>query len=43
MNDALIPQKDCTINIVEIENSTPNDFNYYDIALKMADGIEIRY
>jgi hypothetical protein len=40
---APIPQKDFTINIVEIENSTPNDFIYYGIALKMADGIEIRY
>jgi hypothetical protein len=37
-----ILQKDCTINIVEIENGTPNDFNYYGIAIKMADEIEIR-
>ncbi len=35
MNDALIPQKDCTVNIVEIENGTANDFNYYGIELKM--------
>jgi hypothetical protein len=36
-----IPQKDCAINIVEIENGTPNDFNYYNIELKMVDAIEI--
>ena len=36
-----IPQKDCMLNIVEVENGTPNDFNYHNITLKMADGIEI--
>ena len=36
-----IPQKDCMLNIVEVENGTPNDFNYHNIVLKMADGIEI--
>ena len=36
-----IPQKDCVLNIIEVENGTPNDFNYYNIELKMADAIEI--
>jgi hypothetical protein len=36
-----IPQDDCLLNIIEVENGTPNDFNYYNIELKMADGIEI--
>ena len=34
-------QKDCTLNIIEIENGTKNDFNYYDIELKMVDGVEV--
>jgi hypothetical protein len=29
------------LNIVEEEKGTPNDFNYYNIDLKMVDGIEI--
>ena len=33
-------QKDCTLNIIEIENGNKNDFNYYDIELKMVDGVE---
>jgi hypothetical protein len=36
-----IPQKDCTINIVEAEYGTKNDFNYYNIRLKMLESIEI--
>lgn len=36
-----IPQKDCTLNIIEIENGTKNDFNYYDVLLKMVDGVEV--
>lgn len=36
-----IPQKDCTINIIEVENGTPNDFNYYGIKLRMEEGIVI--
>lgn len=36
-----ISQKDCTINIIEKENGTKNDFNYYDVSLKMADGLEV--
>jgi hypothetical protein len=30
-----IPQNDCVINIIEEEKPSPNDFNYYGIALKM--------
>lgn len=36
-----IPQKDCVINIIEEEKPTPNDFNYYGIALKMDEGTQI--
>jgi hypothetical protein len=36
-----IPQKDCSLNIIEKENGTKNDFNYYDVSLKMADGLEV--
>ena len=36
-----IPKKDCVLNIVEEEKGTPNDFNYYNIDLKMVDGVEI--
>lgn len=36
-----IPQKDCTLNIIEKENGTKNDFNYYNVSLKMADGVEV--
>jgi hypothetical protein len=35
-----IPPTNCTINIIEIENGSKNDFNYYDIELKMEDGLE---
>ena len=35
-----IPQTDCMINIIEIENGSKNDFNYYDIELKMENGVE---
>ena len=35
-----IPQNDCVLNIIEVENGTPNDINYYNIEIKMADGIE---
>ena len=37
-----IPQKDCKLNIIEVENGTQNDFNYYNVELKMADATEIR-
>ena len=36
-----IPQTDCMINIIEIENGSKNDFNYYDIELKMENGVEV--
>jgi hypothetical protein len=36
-----IPQKDCVINIIEEEKPSPNDFNYYGIALKMDEGNQI--
>ena len=36
-----IPMQDCTINIIEVENGTPNDFNYYGIELRMEEGMEI--
>lgn len=36
-----LPQKDCVINIIEVENGTPNDFNYYNIEIKMGEAIEI--
>ena len=36
-----IPQKDCVINIIEVENGTRNDFNYYNVILKMQEGIEV--
>ena len=36
-----IPQKDCIINVIEIEDGTANDFNYYNIELKIAEAIEI--
>ena len=36
-----IPPTNCTINIIEIENGSINDFNYYDIELKMENGVEV--
>ncbi len=36
-----IPQTDCTLNIIEIENGSRNDFNYYDVELKMSEGVEV--
>jgi hypothetical protein len=36
-----IPMHDCSINIIEVENGTPNDFNYYGIKLRMEEGVEI--
>lgn len=36
-----IPQTDCTVNIIEIENGSRNDFNYYGVALKMGEGVEV--
>ena len=37
-----IKQKDALINIIEVLNGNKNDFNYYNVELKMADAIEIR-
>jgi hypothetical protein len=37
-----IKQKDTLINIIEVLNGNKNDFNYYNVELKMEDGIEIR-
>ena len=34
-------QKDTTINIIEKITGNKNDFNYYNIPLKMQDGIEV--
>ncbi len=36
-----IKQKDTLINIIEKVNGNKNDFNYYNVELKMADGIEL--
>ena len=37
-----IKQKDTVINIIEKVKGNKNDFNYYNIELKMANGIEVR-
>lgn len=34
-------QKDAVINLIEKERGTPNDFNYYDIEIKLSDAIEM--
>lgn len=34
-------QKDAVINLIEIENGTPNDFNYYNIEINLSDAIEM--
>lgn len=36
-----IKQTNCNINIIEKINGNKNDFNYYDIGLKMEDGLEV--
>jgi len=36
-----IPIKDCSINIIEEENPNDDDFNYYNIALKNIEQIEL--
>lgn len=36
-----IPMQDCTINITEVENGTPNDFNYYNLPLRMEEAMEL--
>jgi hypothetical protein len=37
-----IKQKDTLINIIEELNGSKDDFNYYNVELKMSDAIEIR-
>lgn len=37
-----IPQKDCILNIIEIIKGNKNDFNYYNVALKMENAIEVK-
>ena len=34
-------QNDAVINLIEIENGTPNDFNYYNIEINFSDAIEM--
>lgn len=36
-----IAPTNCTINIIEKINGNKNDFNYYDIELKMENGVEV--
>ena len=36
-----IKQKDMTLNIIEKVKGNKHDFNYYNIELKIADGIEV--
>ncbi|WP_396218624.1 hypothetical protein [Flavobacterium sp.] len=37
-----IPQKDCILNIIEKIKGNKNDFNYYNVPLKMENAIEIK-
>jgi hypothetical protein len=37
-----IPQKDCILNIIEKIKGNKNDFNYYNVALKMENAIEVK-
>ena len=37
-----LPQKDCTLNIIEIIKGNKNDFNYYNVPLKMENAIEVK-
>jgi hypothetical protein len=32
---------DSVINLIEAENGTPNDFNYYDVTLKISEAMEV--
>ena len=34
-------QKDSTINIIEKIKGNKNDFNYYNVVMKMGDGVEV--
>lgn len=33
-------QKDCTIDLIEKEKGTKNDFNYYNISIKISESID---
>jgi hypothetical protein len=37
-----LPQKDCILNIIEKIKGNKNDFNYYNVPLKMENAIEIK-
>lgn len=37
-----LPQKDCILNIIEKIKGNKNDFNYYNVHLKMENAIEIK-
>ena len=36
-----LPQTNLVFDMIEKRDGTPNDFNYYDIELKLADGVEV--
>ena len=36
-----IPLKTCKFNLIEKENSTGNDFNFYDVELKISEAIKL--
>jgi hypothetical protein len=36
-----IPMHDCSINIIEVDNGTLNDFNFYGVKLRMENGMEV--
>jgi len=36
-----LPQTDLIFDMIEKLNGTPNDFNYYGIAIKWKDGVEV--
>jgi hypothetical protein len=37
-----IPQKDCTLNIIEKIKENKNDFNFYKVALKIENAIKVK-
>ncbi len=36
-----LKQKDVTLNIIEVINGDANDFNYYNVVMKMEEGMEV--
>ena len=36
-----LPTEDCTFDMIEKENPTKNDFNYYGVELKISNGIKM--